>query len=147
MLSLKSLIPAAFLALSLPVAASAAPFGTTDALFSAVLMPHHSAELMQVEYRRAPVIGPVIIDRPSLPHLQVILHCAVAGTPVEFPDDLHIWSDYAVAAGTQAAWSVTGTNMHGTVVLPAMAAGQFYFASGVLPGGWEAGRPCTAHTY
>lgn len=146
MLSLKSLIPAAILATSLPLTASATAFDGVFPLLSAVMTPHHPARLMQADYRRFPVLGPVIVDRPSLPHLSLQLHCAVAGTPVEFPDDLHIWSDHAIAAGTVASWSVTGTNLQGSVVLPALAAGQYYFASHVLPGGMEAGHPCTAQT-
>lgn len=146
MLSLKSLIPAAFLALALPVAAPAHTFDGLFPLFSAMTMPRHPAALMQVDYQRAPVLGPAIVVGPSIPHLRLSLNCSVAGTPVEFPDDLHIWSTHAIAAGTVATWSVTGTSMHGSMVLPALAPGQFYFASGVLPGGMEAGRPCTAYT-
>ncbi|MCB1390534.1 MAG: hypothetical protein KDK12_15545 [Rhodobacteraceae bacterium] len=151
MLSLKSLIPASLLALALPVAApahTASPdMNRVLPLFSAIMTPHApAATLYRADFRRVPSLQPGIAIGPSIPHLRLRLHCAVAGTPVEFPDDLHIWSDYAVAAGTVANWEVTGTSWHGSVVLPAMQAGQYYFASGVLPGGWPAGADCTAST-
>ena len=146
MLSLKTLIPASLLALALPVAAPAHTIDGLFPLFSAIMAPRHAPMLMRAEYLPSPILRREIGVAPTIRHLYRRLNCAVAGTPVEFPDDLHIWSDHAIAAGTVASWSVTGTSMHGTVVLPALAPGQFYFASHVLPGGWPAGAACTAHT-
>lgn len=144
---LKSLLPASLLALALPVAAPAHTSDGLFPLFSAIMAPRHAPVLMRAEYLPSPILRREIGRAPSIPRPFLRLHCAVAGTPVEFPDDLHIWSDHAVAAGTVASWSVTGTSMHGSVVLPALAPGQFYFVSHALPGGVEAGHPCTAFSY
>ena len=78
----------------------------------------------------------------ATPGLQ--LECAVAGTPVEFPNDIKVWSTQAIAAGTQVAWNVPGSTFDGLFELPALAANQHAFLSSVLPGGLPAGTPCEA---
>lgn len=70
--------------------------------------------------------------------------CTVTGTPVEFPNDIKIWSAEAVAAGTRVAWSVPGSSFDGLLELPALAANQHAFLPGVLPAGLPAGSPCDA---
>ena len=81
--------------------------------------------------------------RPAAtPGLQ--LECAVAGTPVEFPNDIKVWSTQTIAAGTQVAWNVPGSTFDGLFELPALAANQHAFLSSVLPGGLPAGTPCEA---
>ena len=56
--------------------------------------------------------------RPAAtPGLQ--LECAVAGTPVEFPNDIKVWSTQAIAAGTQVAWNVPGSTFDGLFQRPA----------------------------
>ncbi|WP_334192363.1 hypothetical protein [Pararhodobacter sp.] len=150
MLSLKSLLTASLVALVPPMAASAhAPDPAIARVMPMIsaLMEAPSARLYRTEYMRTPTLRPTYHLGPSIPHLRLRLrlNCAVAGTPVEFPDDLHIWADFPVAAGTVAHWNVTGTSMQGSVVLPALAAGQYYFAAHALPGGWPAGSACTAY--
>lgn len=82
--------------------------------------------------------------------LRVILPvgCAVAGTPVEFPNDVQLINKAQVAlvAGTKIGWSVDGYSTYkGTFTLPQkLAPGKAVFLSGVLGSGVEAGHPCTA---
>lgn len=147
MLSLKSLLTASLAALVLPMAASAhAPDPAIARVMPMIsaLMEVPTARFYRSDYMRAPTLRPDYQLGPVIPHLRLRLHCVVSGTPVEFPDDLHIWADFPVASGTVAHWNVTGTSMQGSVVLPALAAGEYYFVSHALPGGWPAGAACSA---
>ena len=132
MLSLKSLVSASLIAVALPVSASASSaFEPAFPLFAA-LLSRHAPPLILADYVFRPSPGPVLRQVPSFPLFRASFNCVVRGTPVEFPDDLHIWSSFAVASGTVVHWSVPGTNMSGSVVLPALAAGQHHFVSHAL---------------
>ncbi len=75
--------------------------------------------------------------------------CEVAGTPSEFPDDVWIVNKglASMPAGTKIHWSVPFASKQGTYILAAaLAPGKGVFLSGVLGGGVEAGRPCSAKT-
>jgi hypothetical protein len=77
--------------------------------------------------------------------LDLAIACKVAGTPTEFPDDL-VLTNYGqpLAAGTTIKWMVKSAG-HGHVQLAAdLPTGGSAKASGVLAGGVEAGKPCTA---
>jgi hypothetical protein len=71
--------------------------------------------------------------------------CVVAGTPVEFPNDIFISNPYnfTVAAGTQASYNAPFGNT-GTVLLPALAPGAGFWVSNAVPGGVTAGAACSA---
>ena len=77
--------------------------------------------------------------------LDVAIACKVAGTPVEFPDDLVLINHGApLSAGTTIKWKVKSAGQ-GYVQLPSdLPTGGSMKASGVLGGGVEAGNPCTA---
>lgn len=77
------------------------------------------------------------------PVFRARLHCAVRGTPVEFPDDISIWSStLPIPAGTVVDWAVPSSNYHGTVTLPALEANRIHFLSGALGSALAAGTPC-----
>lgn len=82
--------------------------------------------------------------------LQILLPigCVVAGTPVEFPNDIQLVNKAKVAlvAGTKIQWSVDGYSTYkGTYTLTQqLAPGKAAFLSGVLGSGVEAGHPCKA---
>jgi hypothetical protein len=76
-----------------------------------------------------------------------VLSCQVAGTPSEFPDDLWVTNNggSTLATGTQISWRVPSMNRQGTASLPSsLAPHQSVQLSGILAGGVEAGRSCTA---
>lgn len=73
--------------------------------------------------------------------------CAVAGTPIEFPDDVKIWetTGKTVPAGTKIKWTVKAGNgqivksgQH-TLAAP-LGAGKVAFLSNVLPFAMPAGK-------
>ena len=73
------------------------------------------------------------------------LNCAVAGTPVEFPDDLVIANAglIDVAAGTQIQWQVAAAGQSGIAVLATtLKPGKSIKLNGVLAGGVETGTAC-----
>lgn len=73
------------------------------------------------------------------------LNCAVAGTPVEFPDDLVIANAglIDVAAGTQIQWQVAAAGQTGIAVLAkTLKPGKSVKFNGVLAGGVEIGTAC-----
>ncbi len=71
-------------------------------------------------------------------------NCSVSGTPVEFPNDIRLVRAVGpTEAGTFVKWSVPGTPYSGFVTLPALAAGQSFRISNVLPG-LPAGTRCIA---
>jgi len=79
--------------------------------------------------------------------LSKIVSCAVAGSPSEFPDDVKIINGGlgTLAAGTKVKWSVPSASKQGVFTLAsALNPGKAVLVSGVLPGGVEAGRPCSA---
>jgi hypothetical protein len=82
--------------------------------------------------------GPVAI-------MKLKFNCVVAGSPTEFPNDIAISHNYnfTVPAGTLVAYTAPFGNS-GTVALPALAPGKYFFLSNVIPGGGPAGAPCTA---
>ncbi|MCL4676577.1 MAG: hypothetical protein KJZ59_11325 [Pararhodobacter sp.] len=86
--------------------------------------------------------GP-IIGGGLRPVFRARLHCAVRGTPVEFPDDISIWSStLPIPAGTVVDWSVPSSTYHGTVTLPALEPNRIHFLSGALGSALAAGTPC-----
>ncbi|MBI4923939.1 MAG: hypothetical protein HY834_19570 [Devosia nanyangense] len=73
------------------------------------------------------------------------LNCAVAGTPVEFPDDLVIANAglIDVAAGTQIQWQVAAAGQTGIAVLAkTLKPGKSVKFNGVLAGSVEIGTAC-----
>lgn len=74
--------------------------------------------------------------------------CTVAGTPSEFPNDIWIMNKGLVKliAGTKVNWGIDGYSAYkGTHTLVAdLSPGQGVHLNNVLPGGVEAGRPCSA---
>jgi hypothetical protein len=73
------------------------------------------------------------------------LNCAVAGTPVEFPDDLVIANAGLIelAAGTQIQWQVAAAGQSGIAVLAkTLRPGKSLKLNGVLAGGVQIGTPC-----
>jgi hypothetical protein len=73
------------------------------------------------------------------------LNCAVAGTPVEFPDDLVIANAglIDVAAGTQIQWQIAAAGQSGIAVLAkTLKPGKSVKFNGVLAGGVEIGTAC-----
>jgi hypothetical protein len=80
--------------------------------------------------------------------LAKIAGCTVAGTPVEFPDDIWIINKGLgkLVAGTKVQWSIPGYSSYkGTHTLVAdLTPGQGVKLSGVLGGGVEAGHDCAA---
>lgn len=73
--------------------------------------------------------------------------CLVAGTPVEFPNDLYLTNKgtQTLKAGTKLKFAVQSTGAKGAVRLPTdIAVGAQVKVADVLNGGAEAGAPCTA---
>jgi hypothetical protein len=73
------------------------------------------------------------------------LNCFVAGTPVEFPDDLVISNAglIAVPAGTKIQWSVAVAGEYGFAVLAkTLTPGKSVKLNSVLEGGVELGSAC-----
>jgi len=71
--------------------------------------------------------------------------CMVAGTPVEFPDDIRIANPYGftVPAGTVAVYTGPFGNS-GQVILPMLKPGGGVYVAHAIPGGAEAGAWCSA---
>lgn len=116
-LSLTTLIAATLFTASLTATVSASPNRTTFTTLS----PNALASVQTL--------------RPGIHLLRPSLDCTVAGQPVEFPNDLRIRSDFGIAAGTAISWSIPGTNLSGTAILPAIPAGQPHFIMNVFAGG------------
>lgn len=77
--------------------------------------------------------------------LDVAIACQVAGTPVEFPDDLLLINQgAALSAGTTIKWKVKSAGQGYVQLASDLPTGGSVKASGVLEGGVEAGKPCTA---
>ena len=108
-----------------------APMFTTRSLQRAMDFPIMRAPMVRV---------PGVLTR-----LKLSFDCVVAGTPVEFPNDIRISNPYSftVAAGTVATYSAPFGNS-GTVVLPALAPGAGVYVSNAVPGGITAGAACSA---
>jgi hypothetical protein len=73
------------------------------------------------------------------------LSCSVAGTPVEFPDDIFIANTgtVAVPAGTKIRWHVASLGLDGVATLDrTLKTGKSIGLRGVLEGGAEIGTPC-----
>ncbi|HMN84845.1 MAG TPA: hypothetical protein PKA74_02490 [Bauldia sp.] len=73
--------------------------------------------------------------------------CAVAGTPVAFPDDIWIMNKghVALAAGTAIEWVIADLGKSGRFVLPAeLPPGHGIDVAGVLGDGADAGHRCKA---
>jgi hypothetical protein len=73
--------------------------------------------------------------------------CLVAGTPVEFPNDLYLTNKgtEALKAGTKLKFAVQSTGAKGALLLNTdIAVGAQVKVADVLNGGAEAGAPCTA---
>ena len=91
--------------------------------------------------------GQMIKLEPGKLQLAKIAGCVVAGTPSEFPDDLRFTNKGVgvLKAGTKISWKIAGYSTGGTHILVAdLSPGSTVFASGILGGGVEAGRDCTA---
>lgn len=79
-------------------------------------------------------------------HAVAAVGCLVAGTPVEFPNDLYLTNkgSETLKAGTKLKFAVQSTGAKGAVRLPAdIAVGAQVKVADVLNGGAEAGAPCT----
>lgn len=73
------------------------------------------------------------------------LSCTVAGTPVEFPDDIFIANtgSVAVPAGTKIHWQVASLGLDGVATLDkTLKGGKSIGVRGVIKGGAEIGTPC-----
>ena len=73
--------------------------------------------------------------------------CQVSGTPAEFPNDLVFTNTGAVAIPRYRtiAWEIAAPRYHNRFRLHAdLAPGASIRADNVLPGGIEAGKPCSA---
>jgi len=80
-------------------------------------------------------------------NLSKVVGCSVAGTPSEFPDDIVIMNKGlgTIAAGTKVVWSVPSAGKSGNYTLAsALNPGKGVAVAGVLPGGVEAGKACSA---
>lgn len=91
--------------------------------------------------------GQIDISKTNKVLLAKSVGCSVAGTPVEFPDDIWIMNKglVAISAGTSVHWAVPAVGKSGNHVLAAaLAPGQGVKVSGVLGSGVEAGKPCKA---
>jgi hypothetical protein len=80
-------------------------------------------------------------------NLSKVVGCTVSGTPSEFPDDIWIMNKGlgTIAAGTKVKWSVPAAGKQGVYTLgSSIAPGHGVAVSGVLSGGVEAGKPCSA---
>lgn len=83
---------------------------------------------------------------PPQVQLAFKLACKVQGTPVEFPDDIALINNGpgTVAKGTKVHWKLASPAHEGDYTFAAaLAPGKVVYLSGVLPGGVEAGKPCT----
>lgn len=92
---------------------------------------------------RAPHAMPL---HAPMPRYGLQLDCVVAGTPVEFPNDIRISNPYrfALDAGT-IGYSAPGGHS-GTVNVATLGPGQGFYVSNAVPGGMTAGAPCSAST-
>ncbi len=73
------------------------------------------------------------------------LSCVVAGTPVEFPDDIMITNtgNTTLAAGSKINWYLHA-NAYGVHTLAQPLAPTQYVLLANVSGGWPAGASCTA---
>jgi hypothetical protein len=77
--------------------------------------------------------------------IDLAIACKVAGTPSEFPDDLVLINlGSPLAAGTTVKWKVKSAGQGYVQLAADLPTGGSAKASGVLAGGVEAGKPCTA---
>jgi len=93
--------------------------------------------------------GPTLqVQQANRLQLAKVAGCTVAGTPVEFPDDIWIMNKGLgkLVAGTKVKWSIPGySSFAGTHTLVAdLNPGQGVKLNGVLGGGVEAGHTCAA---
>lgn len=75
------------------------------------------------------------------------LTCRAQGTPAEFPDDIVVINNGpgTVPSGSKIHWTMASPAHSGDYTLTAaLAPTKGTFIDGVLPGGVEAGKPCTA---
>jgi hypothetical protein len=85
------------------------------------------------------------MTRAPVAIIKMKFNCVVAGTPTEFPNDIAISHNYGftVPAGTKVAYTAPYGNT-GIVTLPALAPGTYFFVYNAIPGGMQAGAPCSA---
>lgn len=123
---------------SLVLVAAMAAASASPALADLIIVPAQSGVPFGV---RPNVLTPSLNGHPDL---AIRLRCAVQGTPSEFPNDIAIWRPLGgISAGTVVTWTLPYSGESGTVVLPAVPSGQVHSLLNVLPGGREAGTPCT----
>lgn len=104
-------------------------------------LPHFAAEARGgFILQKAPHL-PGTVLRP----IKLQFACVVAGTPVEFPNDIAISNTYnfATPAGVSVSYTAPFGNT-GVVTLPSLAPGATHIVSNAIPGGHPAGAPCTA---
>jgi hypothetical protein len=87
------------------------------------------------------------VDYTKLAKLNVnlSLSCAVAGTPVEFPDDILIANSglIEIPVGTQIVWQTKAPNLQGTTILAkTLKPGKSVKLNGVLAGGLSPYTKC-----
>jgi hypothetical protein len=76
-----------------------------------------------------------------------VIGCLVAGTPIEFPNDLYLTNKGTapLKAGTKLKFAVQSTGAKGALLLNTdIAVGAQVKVADVLNGGADAGAPCTA---
>jgi hypothetical protein len=77
--------------------------------------------------------------------LDVAIACQVAGTPVEFPDDLLLTNKGpTLSSGTTIKWKVKSAGQGYVQLTSDLPSGASVKARNVLAAGVEAGKPCTA---
>lgn len=113
--------------------------------FAAVSASADSMSFMVVDgHATVRSTSPIAVTRYAPGAVATLLNvdCEVAGSPVEFPNDIKIWSTSGILAGTMLAWNVPGSSFDGVLEMPALAPNQAAFISNALPGGLPAGTPC-----
>ena len=89
--------------------------------------------------------GTIKVGTATQPGVRLQADCSVAGTPVEFPDDIVITNagHEDIPAGTKIAWRTTSPTIAGTVLVSkTLRVGRSASLSGVLSGGVPADTPC-----
>lgn len=147
------LIGVAMALAALPVAADPVIRLHSDA---PVLVETYSSPMVPGSAAMASMIGkmtgPANVARMPTRTLTVVpqpmalaFDCVVAGTPVEFPNDIHISNANGFAtAGVKVAYLAPGGHS-GMVTLPPLSPGEGVYVANAVPGGMVAGAACEVH--
>ena len=113
---------------------------------AAIVVGLASSGSLAAQLRVQKPTGPVVIN-PNLPKLSLYhLGCQVAGTPVEFPNDVELTNTGAttIPSGYKVHWVVPAPHHEGTYTFSVpLPAGQHVFIGNAVPGGAGAGEACT----